>query len=183
MKLKYILILSLILSVSLFTQTESLNNQPDERLWISLGLGVSDDQIDPWQPYPSSGFSFNYSYGNKLFRLRYYYNSLHAPFTEQMKCVEDIGFLYGYRKQFAKGAVSLSVGISLVNGFYYKWLGPESGETYDRISYSSVGFPFEAQLDWLPFRKFGLGMSIYCDLNSEMNYYGLMLSVNLGKVR
>jgi hypothetical protein len=180
-----------ILLLTLFTAVFSQDQKSEQdtmsynidRIWISIGLGIGGEGIDNWQPYPSSGFSFNYSSGSKLLRLRYYYNSLHAPFTEQLKCVRDLGLLYGYRKQLARSAVSLSGGISLVSGYYYKWLGYYSGEEYDRKVIAAVGFPFEAQLDWSPFRKFGIGLSIYGDINTEMSFYGLMLLFNIGKLR
>ncbi len=183
--LKTILILMLISSTFAKDQKseQDIPTHNIDRIWISMGLGIGGEGIDNWQPYPSSEFSFNYSSGSKLLRLRYYYNSLHAPFTEQLKCVRDLGLLYGYRKQLAKSAVSLIGGISLVSGYYYKWLGYYSGEEYDRKVIAAVGFPFEAQLDWSPFRKFGIGLSIYGDINTEMSFYGLMLLFNIGKLR
>ncbi|MBN2858058.1 MAG: hypothetical protein JXN63_06630, partial [Candidatus Delongbacteria bacterium] len=91
-----------------------------------------------------------------------------------MRSVRDIGFLYGHRKQFSIGALFLGGGISLVTGYFYSYeYAEDTGYTYDREKFSAVGFPFEAQIDWSPFRKFGIGLSIYGDLNTEMSFYGI----------
>lgn len=177
---KYLLISALIFSATAYTESEMPGSGSDPNIWLSLSLGVSDDNIDHWQPNPSYGFSFNYSDGNKLLRLRYYNNTLTRPFSEITKGIRDLGLLYGYRKEFSRGTVSLSGGISLVTGHFYEYLGMMN---YKRIGISTIGFPFEAQIDWLPFRKFGMGLSLYGDLNSEMNFYGVMLNINIGKLR
>ncbi|HQO10647.1 MAG TPA: hypothetical protein PLK90_11100 [Clostridiales bacterium] len=180
LQLKYLFLLSLIFSITAYAENEISGIRTDPNIWLGLSLGVSDDSFYHWQPNPSSGFSFNFSKENQLFRFRYYYNSLCTPFSESLKEVRDVGILYGYCSYFKKASCSISCGISHVTGHYHEYLGMMN---YKRIGISTVGFPFEAQLDWLPFRKFGLGLSLYGDLNSEMNFYGLMLSMNIGKIR
>lgn len=172
-----------ILSAIIFMAI-SFQLKADDRIWVSLGYGVGDNEIEFWQPYPSFPLSFNYSTGSKLFRFRHYYNSLTMPFSEQMRSVKDLGFLYGYRKELSRGSVSLSGGISLVTGYFYSYeYENDTGYTYDRENFSTVGFPFEAQLDWSAFRRFGIGLSIYGDINNEMSFYGIALNFNAGILR
>jgi hypothetical protein len=172
-----------ILSAIIF-KAISFQLKGDDRFWISFGVGVSDIEIESWQPYPSFPLSFNYSTGSKLFRFRHYYNSLTIPLSEQTESVRDIGFLYGYSKEFSRGTVSLSGGISLVAGYFYSYEYEDgTGYTSDRENFSTVGFPFEAQLDWSAFRRFGIGLSIYGDINNEMSFYGISFNFNIGKLR
>lgn len=171
-------------SLLLFVMLSAISLCANDRLWFSTGFGVGDNNIESWQPYPSFPLSFNYAAGNKLFRFRDYYNSLHGLFTEQMRSVRDVGFLYGYRKEFSKGAVSVSGGIGLVTGHYYEYKFEDiAGYYYDRESFTAAGFPFEAQIDWNAFKYFGIGLSIYGDLNPEMSFYGMMLNFNVGSLK
>jgi len=174
-KIKVLILLIIISSASL---------RADDKFWFSTGFGVGDNGLEYWQPYPSYPISFNYASGNKLFRFRHYYNTLTRPFSEFTRSARDLGLLYGYRKEFNKGSVSACGGIGLVTGHYYEYLFEDYvGYYYDRKTFNAAGFPFEAQIEWNTFKYFGIGLSIYGDLNTEMSFYGVMLNFNIGVLK
>jgi hypothetical protein len=104
--------------------------------------------------------------------------------------VLDFGVLYG--RAFGSDLVFLipSVGLSFVQGTRRgAYLGPSQGgyfptNAYEEIKYSAVGIPAQCQLFIVtPAPIFGFGLEVFGDLNKEVPFGGVLVSIQFGKLR
>ncbi len=99
--------------------------------------------------------------------------------------VSDAALLYGRRWTGERGFARLAGGPSLV------W-SERPGEAtncvlffceYDRERRTAVGFAAQADAVWALARSFGLGASLFANLNGEQSFAGLAVGVHLGELR
>lgn len=69
--------------------------------------------------------------------------------------------------------ISYSSG-GFISGPYY---------TYDRIQHTLYGVMGDAQLNYFFSRYFGLGIEVFANANSNMNPFGIMLTLSIGQLR
>ena len=181
-----LIFLVLFFCLLLLLGKDEKENNSFNKVWFSYNLGVSGTgtETDNWNSGLYYSIGLNVSSLNNNIKIKYTHNMPGGLFTEFSQRVYDIGILYGLKPNYEYGNVIISGGISLVSGYYYKSNFVDSiGYIYDKKSITSVGIPFELQFDWNTFKKFGIGLSIFGNLNLERSFYGGGLSINIGSLR
>ncbi|MCG2759775.1 MAG: DUF2715 domain-containing protein [Candidatus Delongbacteria bacterium] len=183
--LKYLFLMLLFCLLLLLGQVEEENNSC-RKIWFTYNLGISGTEIekDDWTSGLYYCLGLNVSSRNNNIKIKYTHNMLGGLYTEFSQRVYDFGILYGLKPNFKNGNVIISGGISLVSGYYYKHNYVDSiGYIYEKKSFNSVGIPLELQFDWNTFKKVGIGISIFGNLNFEKLFYGAGLNVNIGSLK
>ena len=99
--------------------------------------------------------------------------------------VEDYAFLYGRTGERERGWLRAAAGPAVVRVVRY---GPGYDCWWFACSYDSwemyePGLALQADAVWTPGDAFGLGLTVFANINPEMPYAGVAVGVNLGKVR
>ena len=142
--------------------------------WLSLGVGASYFGL-------TFGESFSYNYHNNVFTLRYlkadeFQFNVEGDYDNPALRFREIGFLYGrvHREDYL--VLSLSVGMSLINGV-------DRGKQinyreYERRDISGYGIPFEAKFRF-EIGRIGVGGSWFGNINLKKSFSGAMLEMHL----
>jgi hypothetical protein len=138
--------------------------------WLNAGLG--------WGPYPmSAGLSFSHQWGHYIMSIRGVYSEelvFTIPWWGQTETITnyiyDVGLLVGYSTKTPQslGYFSIAAGVSYVAG------DPHG---------SAIGLPIEAQLFYTPFSFLGFGVTGFADINGEKRFAGVLICVQVGKLR
>ncbi|MEE9442287.1 MAG: hypothetical protein V3V99_06425 [candidate division Zixibacteria bacterium] len=168
---------------------------PDEKMhWFSLGIGTSSSHA----PDAGSG-AFRVGYSQRVWRGiltgRFICawqddkeGNISGIGTSKIRPLEntrDYGVLYGWFTKSAKFMVSLSGGLSVLEGVRHgelishemSFLHTET--IYEKITYNAIAFPVEAQVYWTPLRQWGFGLCWFVDFNKEKRFSGVLVSVLL----
>lgn len=151
-------------------------------LWFNGGLGTvltEDGDI------LSINTAVNLTKNNRIIKMKYFYGrefEKYSP-TPELKAWEYAA-LYGYHS--GKGPVSLSymAGISYTGGIARgtKINDSINDDRYNEITYGTIGLPLEIEVDLNALRPFGLGFSLFCDINSENNLIGFSFNILIGRL-
>jgi len=180
------IIFILFISCSLtFADSTDDNQNSFNKKWFTFGLGMSDEFDRGLSAHPSYNMCMNFASKNNTIKLKYTYIYSSGIFTESLSRLYDFGLLYGFKPDFKYINLVCSGGISLVGGYQYITEYNDTTGDYDGKSRSifTVGFPFELQVDWNTFSKFGIGISIFGDFNFESSFFGAGLNFNIGSLR
>ena len=186
MNIKIVLSFILLLSVSMYSQTENPVVASDSRIWVGTGAVISNFENGG----ASGGFGgdLNYATGGKLYKARCLYvkEVTFIPFEGQPPegSLLESGLLFGLISPKWKKRLSIAAGISYVGGTkineeYDDGLSSE----YVKKDISTVGIPVEAQVLFSFDREVGAGVTIFGDLNSENSFGGITISLIMGKLR
>lgn len=148
--------------------------------WLNLGIGGSTHGL-------TGQISLSVQNGIHLITLRYVSNTeFNIMGPTPSESVWDISILYGRSWESRLAMASISGGLGLVGGIrrgdYIRSNGWFSS-TYQKCPFSTVGFPVDIQLFWLPFRFLGFGIQGFANLNSEESFYGFVLGLQVGRLR
>ena len=138
--------------------------------WFSAGIGGG-----------SSGYSQISNSG--IFSVRLIYNTKLDFWATPSESVLDFSLLYGYLAVIPEGFVTLSGGLSLVNGVKQGESIPSDGwlgKKYEKLSFTSVGFPLEGNIFWKFSPSIGLGITLFADINAEKSFYGIFFCLKYG---
>jgi hypothetical protein len=186
MKKLIILVLILIQVHIIVGQQPHVENS---KCWIDAGIGNYSNF------HNSGGLNWNTSLNfmqNKIsYKIRYLNNeefNIYGPSpTEKFK---SGGFLIGKSILANYGHCSFLCGIGIVSGVKRgKLLNRDpntiigDGRQYERTSFTNVSIPLEVDLQYSPFKYFGIGTSLYCDLNLKSPMCGFLFKIALGKLR
>ena len=168
-----------------FSEPVETKNSKYNKKWFTFGLGMSSQLDKGSSARPSYNMSMNFASKKNTIEIKYTYIYASGIFTESLSRLYDFGILYGFKPNFKYVNLTCSGGISLVGGYQYVSEYNDTTGTYDENPKSifTVGFPFELQFDWNTFTKFGIGLSVFGDLNFEKSFYGASLNFNIGTVR
>lgn len=177
-KLKTIILVLLLSVLMLYGQDNSF-----DRKWFTFNTGLCG--AENWDPALHYILAFNFSSKHNNIKLKYTYNIASGLFSESLKRIYDLGLLYGFKPDFEYGSVILSGGVSVVGGYYHtsEFDVEVVDYVYEKHSILSVGFPYELEFNWNIFRKFGIGLSFFGDLNFDRSFYGAGVNVNIGTLR
>ncbi|MDA3837914.1 MAG: hypothetical protein PF574_02915 [Candidatus Delongbacteria bacterium] len=177
---KIILILLVFYSL---TFADSIDENPGKfnNIWFTFGAGLCSafENGSSGKPFYSLGLSF--CSDNRIIKLKTTDILTSGLFSESLSQLYDFGILYGFKPHFKYINLVCSGGISIVGGYYHIYNTDTFKE--DKKGIFSVGFPFELQFDWNAFTKFGVGISIFGDINFEKSFYGAGLNFNFGSLR
>jgi hypothetical protein len=185
MNIKIVLSFILLLSVPIFSQTETLNIAPDSRIWVGTGAVISNFENGG----ASGGFGgdLNFATGGKLYKARCMYvkevTFILFEGEPPVSSLWESGLLFGLISPKWKKRLSIAAGISYVGG-------TKVLENYDEVNsqdaikdISTIGLPVEVQVLFSFDREVGAGLTVFGDLNSENSFGGITISLIMGKLR
>ena len=145
--------------------------------WVTLGAGHGDFGTETGIGASVSGA---YQFGRTVLAVR---SALTGDILETLFAstgdvigTEDFGVLAG--RGTAPGSIHASAAVGLGIARVRRAIG--SG---DDATTAYFGVPLEAQLFWRPARVFGLGLYGYGNLNGGQSFWGVSVSVQLGRLR
>jgi len=157
---------------------DTTNSKPSS-YWFSLGLGMS---VFSNNAGISGGGSFSLDYEKYFITIRYIENIEFVILGPSSESVWDLGVLYGQCSKTSYGKVSIAGGIAIVGGFnrgeYIHGSGWFSSR-YEKVGFTSIGIPVEAQLLWTPFPFFGVGINGFANINFEKSIAGALLCLQI----
>jgi hypothetical protein len=166
-------IISFLLFISTFTllaHAQEPSTRKDIYFWMSPGIGLGNMG-------ESRELAFRFGIGFQIGHL--IITARNAGVTEVMSTsidedVVDLGLTAGYSTKTpgSDGYVSISGGVSYVRG---------TRGYLDEIS--TVGLPIEVHLFVTPLSFAGIGLQFFGNINPERSFYGMLLCLQLGKVR
>jgi len=140
--------------------------------WASAGLGVGalNSHGDP-------AFA-----GRAALSYRFRHNLLTVRSTVDARLFGDsfwdVGILYGRAKHGPRETTSFSVGVGAAGG--------ERGEgIFSNVTHqaTTIAIPIEMQVFWIPTSVFGIGVCGFANINHEESFVGVVLTVEVGKLR
>ena len=137
---------------------------------------------------PTLGGNVNYAFENNIFSIRYLkadevHFNIGGPFEydrPELRLIE-IGILFAksYRKEFL--TLSAAGGIAFMNATDR---GNKIEEKkYEKISISTIGFPFEVKFRFEFGQTIGIGGTWFGNLNGKKSFTGGMLEISIGNFR
>lgn len=145
--------------------------------WVTLGAGRGDFGTETGIGASVSGA---YQFGRTVLAVR---SALTGDILETLFAstgdvigTEDFGVLVGRATDPGPTHASAAVGLGIARVRRATGSGGDSTTAH-------FGVPLEAQLFWRPTRVFGLGFYGYGNLNSGQSFWGLSVSVQLGRLR
>jgi hypothetical protein len=165
--------------------------EESNRFWFGFGVGAFGGE----KAFGLSlmGMDFGYAVKNNLFSLKidYNYDISNTNFygddfnNEQFG---DIGILYGLVLTNHKAQCSVSAGIGIMggvmNGKYSKdsnWVFAYDG--YRTRNFTTINIPVETQFNILATSHFGLGCTIFANLNTKRILGGVLMKFRWGKLK
>ena len=148
----------------------------DERhYWANIGggIGLAHGGIGGDPAGVAGGISLSYRKGSSLFSIRQVsVAELQLVLWENSgppDRVWDVGVLYGRVTKVPYGLASISGGLGLVGD--------------NENSHSRMGIPIEGQLFWTPGSLVGFGLYGFANLNSKKSFVGVLLYLQIGKLK
>jgi hypothetical protein len=149
-------------------------------VWLNLGIGGSTHGL-------AGLISMSVQNDIHLITFRYVSSTefvILGPTPSES--VWDISILYGRFWKSRLAMVSISGGLGLVGGIrrgdYIRSDGWFSSK-YQKCPFSTVGFPVDIQLFWMPSRFLGFSIQGFANLNSEESFYGFVLGLQVGRLK
>jgi hypothetical protein len=183
-KTEYFKVIFLFL-ISLFQENlysqETTYKTADSNYWVDLEIGSSSAGF-------AEGLGISYQTNNRLISVRVISNSKYGESigggNTTPESILDVGALYGLISKRPFGYVSISAGLGLVSGkIHGEYLGNINWiNTYEEKKVLTFGIPLEAQFFLTPFRRVGVGVSAFADLNPKRTFGGMMLCLQIGKL-
>jgi hypothetical protein len=135
---------------------------------------------------PTFGFGLNYGKNKNLFSIRYlkgdeFRFNVEGHYDSPALEIIEVGILYGRYYRDKNVLISLSGGISIVNGVERGKL--ISGKEYETIEISTFGLPIEAQFIMSFSNYFGVGVSVFANVNNQKSFVGGMIGIQLGQLK
>lgn len=165
--------------VFIITNRAYSQNTSENRYWLGIGLGKSQ--------FPSGMVAFGYDFNNKptLITARYTFNGEILSDNLPGIKVSEFGMLYGLRT----GKFSFSTGLSGVwgtNRGKYISSDPDpliSGSNiYESVKYTTIGVPAEIRFITST-NDVGIGVTGFGNINAKRSFFGINVSVYIGKMK
>ena len=190
-----ILLFMILLNKILFAAEKNeqfMRLAPNGLWWVygGAGYGRINNRIKSSDSRGWAGlYGFSYNTKRGLFSLRNldsYHDNKDIP-----NYVNDIGLLYGILGMQNNQAISLSLGISRVYGYYkydkivQDFFGLFSYTGYkSRENFTTIGIPIELQAigTFKSFPYVGFGTIVFANWNSKMPFYGISFNIYFGKM-
>ena len=168
------LVFSLLISVS-FSQT-STPAYPVTYQWVNVSVGGGTNGL-------AGSVGYSAQFNNGLLRTRFLYTEEFniLSFSHQLW---DVGVMYGFVTKPSKVVFSGTAGIALTGGRVKGDYIPNDGwfgGNYEGDPFVTVGIPAQIDAYLRLSRSFGLGLSLYGNLNKNIPVAGVMLGLQIGK--
>jgi hypothetical protein len=181
---------ALLLHHQVLAQESAMPNPENgDRWWINLGVGFGggapNANKDTDVSTVAANASVSYQFGANLISLRSAETTNSDGFflfvTGEFTSAKDIALLYGRSTKSPGSQASIAAGIGFVEITRQDFIlfFPISEIKTER----ATGLALESQLFVQPASFLGLGLYGYANLNSKNSFYGVTLSLRLGKLR
>jgi hypothetical protein len=127
--------------------------------------------------------SLSFYYNENLFTIRYlkadpFVIGLGDIYDEPELTMREIGILYGRSQRKRYMVLSLSGGISIINGVIR---GKQLSEhKFEQINIAELSIPLEAEMRLEIANTVGIGFSVFANLNTKRAFLGGMLKLSIG---
>jgi len=156
----------------------------DHAWWFNFGAGANVHQISN-HFWLAGTVGITKMRGHNLFSVRWLgtaeADGTLAEYPKPLQYAKDLSVMMGkvYQSRIVRANVSMGVGYvyGLKRG---KWLGGEGNYNCEKLLYSTIGLPLEAQLT-LKRNGQATALSLYANLNSQQSFVGLMLCLQIGR--
>lgn len=185
----------------LYSSTYSQNSAGSNNIWISGGFGffsaknVDYDTYGALSLYCSVNLIKNkitdtinkpVKWNNK-WEIRFINHIENIPDDVTLSHY-DFGILYGRSCTFNEVLrLNISVGIGVLKVERWEYFAPGPNPTYGSLpeikKYSTANIPLELELCVIPSKNFGIGIAGFANLNGERNINGILLKIDIGKIR
>lgn len=185
MKLK--LLLTFLITLNLLNSYCQDSIPKNKKYWLDSGFGVTnkiDDEI-----YAALNLSLNYIQNKSVYKLRLLGISEFNIFGQSESAV-SIGALTG--KHFSNKFFQISflggLGITFNHELTDNVIGRTgsgflSSSIYETQKNTLISFPLEIEFIFKPIKFYGIGVSLFADINSKKSSFGIMLKGGFGKFR
>lgn len=185
MKTKLLFVLLIILP---FSNLYSQDSIPEvKKYWIDSGIGITS-KIDD-QSYIAMSLSLNYLQNKSLYKLRLLGITEFNIFGQSEGAV-TIGVLLGkhYSSKFVQISFLGGLGIAFNQELTTNVIGRTgsgwfSSSLYETKKSTSLSIPLEIEFFFKPIKFYGIGISLFADINSRKPSFGILLKSGLGKFR
>jgi hypothetical protein len=139
----------------------------DPRFWFGIGVGSGWGSVQGGSLYGALSFQT----GRHLIKLR-----SAVVFEIPGDADADLGVLYGIATRRASTHASVALGIGFASV-----AGSLCGGPFER--WRCVSLPLEAAVSYRPFGGLGLGLTAWADINRDRTFGGIVLTLEVGRVR
>ena len=167
----------------LIIQGQDTFKSPKTNIWLNLGLGYEDNRRS--EGCVSSAVSLSLQKAFHLITVRYIGASEVKYIWMKSDILKSYNLMYGLIKKnqtgHSPGYFSVSTGIDYSTMLDLVEYGPGSTD-HNLIERKRFGVPVDVQV----FRQgkwIGIGLNGYIVINSEFTFYGVLVCLQLGKLR
>lgn len=166
--------------------SQGYNNEIN-KYWIGSGLGVTSKINNDM--YVAMNLSMNYVQNNTHYKLSLLGASEFEIFGQSEGTV-TFGGLIGkhYSSKFTQISFLGGLGINFSEELTSNKIGTTgsgwfSSNIYETNTTTSISIPLEIEFIFKPIRFYGIGISLFADINSNKPFVGILLKGGLGKFR
>lgn len=185
MKIKYLFALLILFSFSSIYAQDSIPKV--KKYWIDTGIGITS-KIDD-QNYIAFNISLNYVQDKSIYKLRLLGITEFNLFGQSESLV-TFGALLGkhYTSKFFQISLLGGLGVTFNEELTTNVIGNTgsswfSSSIYETKSSTLISIPLEIEFIFKPIKFYGIGVSLFADINSRKPYFGILLKSGLGKFR
>tara|TARA_R110002111_G_scaffold174271_1_gene239801 strand:- start:596 stop:1150 length:555 start_codon:yes stop_codon:yes gene_type:complete len=180
--------LLVLLIICSFSNLYSQDSIPKiKKYWIDSGIGITT-KIDD-QNYLAFNMSLNYVQNKAMYKLRFLGVTEFNLFG-QSESVVTIGALIGkhYSNKFLQISFLGGLGIAVNEELTTNIIGSTgsgwfSSSLYETKKSTSLSIPLEIEFFFKPIKFYGIGISLFADINSSKPSFGILLKSGFGKFR
>lgn len=163
------------------------NNNQIKKYWLGSGLGVTSKINN--EMYVAMNLSMNYVQNSTHYKLSFLGASEFEIFG-QSEGTLTVGGLIGkhYSSKFTQISFLGGLGINFSEELTSNKIGTTgsgwfSSNIYETNKNTSISIPLEIEFIFKPIKFYGIGVSLFADINSNKPFVGLLLKGGLGKFR
>lgn len=185
MKINSLLIIIIFFSHSTINSQDSIPK--NKKYWFDSGIGFTS-KIDN-KNYIAMNLSLNYISKKSLYKLRLLGVTEFNIFSQSENAI-SLGGLTGmhYSSKFFQVSFLGGLGITFNEEITQNKIGSTgsgffSSSIYETKKYASLSIPLEIELYLKPIKFWGIGLSIFADINSRKPLFGILFKSGFGKYR
>ena len=185
--MKFKLLFIFLITINLFNSYSQDSIPKVKKYWIDSGIGVTNE-IDN-ENYIALNLSLNYIQGKSFYKLRLLGVSEFNIFGQSENTL-TIGGLTGkhYSSKFFQISFLGGLGITFNEELTDNVIGRTgsgwfSSSIYETRKSTLISIPLEIEFIFKPIKFYGLGFSLFADINSKKPSFGIMFKSGFGKFR
>ena len=173
------LFIVIILSQSSIKSQTNMKQNSTSLYWLTLGAGFFSNK-----DFGGFGGNINASYYSKIGLLSVRFldaaNSGAEPVNVitndyRLNHINEISGMYGLNYHISFLFLSLSTGVGMV------WI--KKGVSPSEVTSTTLGLPIDAEIFISPLPMLGIGLKLIGNLNSKSSYRGILICIQLGKLK